>query len=76
MEVSRVNLSQFRYQEYMDLYEWIGFVAMGFIPTLVGLEITWRIVIKRLKSSTAATRSPEVVEGKKKAAVIEGYLHK
>ena len=43
----------------MDLYEWIGFVAIGFIPTLAGLEITWRITTKRLRSSTTAG-SPEV----------------
>jgi hypothetical protein len=55
----------------MDLYEWIGFVAIGFIPTLAGLEITWRITTKRLRSSTT-TRSPEVkviVEDKRKAIV-------
>jgi hypothetical protein len=50
----------------MDLYEWIGFVAIGFIPTLAGLEITWRITTKRLRSSTTA-RSPEaVVEDKRR----------
>jgi hypothetical protein len=57
----------------MDLYEWIGFVVIGFIPTLAGLEITWRITTKRLRSSTT-TRSPEVkviVEDKRKAAVTE-----
>jgi hypothetical protein len=56
----------------MDLYEWIGFVAMGFIPTLAGLEITWRITTKRLRSSTT-TRSPEVevVEDKRKAVVTK-----
>jgi hypothetical protein len=56
----------------MDLYEWIGFVAMGFIPTLAGLEITWRTTTKRLRSSTT-TRSPEVevVEDKRKAVVTK-----
>ena len=57
----------------MDLYEWVGFVAIGFIPTLAGLEITWRITIKRLRSSTA-TRSPElevVVEDKRKTVATE-----
>jgi hypothetical protein len=50
----------------MDLYEWIGFVAIGFIPTLAGLEITWRITAKRLRSSTT-TRSPGlVVEDKRR----------
>ena len=58
----------------MDLYEWIGFVAIGFIPTLAGLEITWRITIKRLRSSTA-TRSPGlVVEDKRKAVATEEVM--
>jgi hypothetical protein len=57
----------------MDLYEWIGFVAIGFIPTLAGLEITWRITTKRLRSSTTTTRSPEVkvVEDKRNPVVTE-----
>jgi hypothetical protein len=54
----------------MDLYEWIGFVAMGFIPTLAGLEITWRITAKRLRSSKT-TRSPEVVEDKRNPVVTK-----
>lgn len=56
----------------MDFYEWIGFVAIGFIPTLAGLEITWRITTKRLRSSTT-TRSPEVkvVEDKRNPVVTE-----
>jgi hypothetical protein len=60
----------------MDLYEWIGFVAIGFIPTLAGLEITWRITTKRLRSSRT-TRSPEVevvVEDKRKAVVTEEVM--
>lgn len=57
----------------MDFYEWIGFVAIGFIPTLAGLEITWRITTKRLRSSTTTTRSPEVkvVEDKRNPVVTE-----
>ena len=57
----------------MDLYEWIGFVAIGFIPTLAGLEITWRITTKRLRSSTTTTRSPEVkvIEDKRNPVVTE-----
>jgi hypothetical protein len=57
----------------MDFYEWIGFVAIGFIPTLAGLEITWRITTKRLRSSTTTTRSPEVkvVEYKRNPVVTE-----
>jgi hypothetical protein len=57
----------------MDLYEWIGFVAIGFIPTLAGLEITWRITTKRLRSSTTTTRSPEVevVEDKRNPVVTK-----
>jgi hypothetical protein len=54
----------------MDLYEWIGFVAIGFIPTLAGLEITWRITTKRLRSSKT-TRSPEVVEDKRNPVVTK-----
>ena len=60
----------------MDLYEWIGFVAIGFIPTLAGLEITWRITTKRLRSSTT-TRSPEaevVAEYKRNPAVTEEVM--
>ena len=59
----------------MDLYEWIGFVAIGFIPTLAGLEITWRITTKRLRSSTT-TRSPEVkvIEDKRNAVVTEEVM--
>jgi hypothetical protein len=56
----------------MDFYEWIGFVAIGFISTLAGLEITWRITTKRLRSSTT-TRSPEVkvVKDKRNPLVTE-----
>jgi hypothetical protein len=54
----------------MDLYEWIGFVAIGFIPTLAGLKITWRITTKRLRSSKT-TRSPEVVEDKRNPVVTK-----
>jgi hypothetical protein len=55
----------------MDLYEWIGFVALGFIPTLAGLKITWRITTKRLWSSKTTTRSPEVVEDKRNPVVTK-----
>jgi hypothetical protein len=53
--------------------QWIGFVAIGFIPTLAGLEITWRITAKRLRSSTA-TRSPGLVEDKRNAVVTEEVM--
>ena len=61
----------------MDLHEWIGFVAIGFIPTLAGLEITWRVTAKRLRSSTTTIRSPEVevvVEDKRNPVVTEEVM--
>jgi hypothetical protein len=46
---------------------------MGFIPTLAGLEITWRITTKRLRRFRT-TRSPEaevVVEDKRNTVATE-----
>jgi len=31
----------------MEIFESIGWIAFGFIPTLVGMEITWRIAKRR-----------------------------
>jgi hypothetical protein len=55
----------------MDLYEWIGFIAVGFVPTLVGLEITWRIDIRRL-SSSIMTNLGAVTDERKAAITIKG----
>jgi hypothetical protein len=54
----------------MDLYV-IGFIAMGFVPTLVGLEITWRIDIRRL-SSSIMTNLGAVTDERKAAITIKG----
>jgi hypothetical protein len=55
----------------MDLYGWIGFIAMGFVPTLVGLEITWRIDTRRL-SSSIMTNLGAVTDERKAATTIKG----
>jgi hypothetical protein len=55
----------------MDLYGWIGFIAMGFVPTLLGLEITWRIDTRRL-SSSIMTNLGAVTDERKAAITIKG----
>jgi hypothetical protein len=31
----------------MDIFETIGWIALGFIPTLAGMELAWRTSTKK-----------------------------
>ena len=63
--MSRVNQSRTRsLSMYMNPFEMVGYVALGFVPTLVAMKIGWdlarkKILFSYLKSDeTYATAEP------------------
>lgn len=53
--LSRVNLSTCRLQG-MELFESIGWITLGFAPTLVALEAAWKVGKRRPALAEAAVR--------------------
>jgi hypothetical protein len=38
----------------MELFESIGWIALGFAPTLVGLEVAWKILRRPILAEAGA----------------------
>jgi hypothetical protein len=36
----------------MDIFETIGWIALGFIPTLAGMELAWRTSTKKFNQDS------------------------
>lgn len=50
--LSRVNLSTCRKYD-MELFESIGWIVLGFVPTLAAMEAAWRVGKRRLALAEA-----------------------
>jgi hypothetical protein len=63
--MSRVNQSRTRsLSMYMNPFEMVGYVALGFVPTLVAMKIGWDLARKKIlfsylrRDETYATAEP------------------
>ena len=63
--MSRVNQSRTRsLSMYMNPFEIVGYVALGFVPTLVAMKIGWDLARKKIlfsylkRDETYATAEP------------------
>jgi hypothetical protein len=63
--MSRVNQSRTRsLSMYMNPFEMVGYVALGFVPTLVTMKIGWDLARKKIlfsylkRDETYATAEP------------------
>jgi hypothetical protein len=43
-----------------SILELVGWIALGFVPTLVGLEIAWRTSTKRIEKAPAFGKKEKV----------------
>jgi hypothetical protein len=47
----------------MEIFETIGWIALGFIPTLAGMELAWRTRTKKFNQDSLRRRKEMVVAG-------------
>jgi hypothetical protein len=48
----------------MEIFETLGWIALGFIPTLAGMELAWRTGTKKFKGYSLRRREMVLAEAR------------
>jgi len=65
--MSRVNQSRTRsWSMYMNPFEMVGYVALGFVPTIMAMKIGWDLARKKIpkRDETYSTADPTALNAR------------